>query len=80
MKIYKRGSKSADEVRYSFVMLDEKTGELLLCTNGHNDWSYVSEVLEESGLILFDISETVVDMKKYVINEKGSAERQLITP
>ena len=79
MHIYKRGKRSANEVRYSFVMLDEKTGELLFCTNGHNEWPYVSEVLEESGLILFDISETVVDMEKHVINEDGSIETMLIS-
>ena len=79
MHIYKRGRKSADEVRYSFVVLDEKTEELLFCSNGHNDWPYVSEVLEESGLILFDISETVVDMNRHVINEDGSIETILIS-
>ena len=79
MHIYKRGKRSANEVRYSFVMLDEKTGELLFCANGHNEWPYVSEVLEESGLSLFDISETVVDMNKHVINEDGSIETMLIS-
>ena len=80
MYINRIGSRSRDEVRYSFVMIDEKTGELLFYTKEQNEWPYISKVLGESGLFLFDINETVVDMKKYVIHEDGSITKKLTSP
>ena len=80
MQISKAGRRRPVEVNYSFVMLDEKTGELLFYTDEQNEWSYIRKVLGESGLFLFDINETVVDMKKYVINEDGSITKKLTSP
>ena len=80
MHIYKRSTDSRDEVNYSFVMLDEKTGELLFYTKEQNEWPYLSKALGENGLFLSDINETVVDMKKYVIHEDGSITKKLTSP
>ena len=80
MQIRKAGLREPVEVTYSFVILDEKTGELLFYTDKQNEWPYLSKVLGESGLFLFDINETVVDMKKYVINEDGSITKKLTSP
>ena len=80
MNVHKGGRKLADEIRYSFVMLDEKTGELLFYSGDRSDWAYLSEVLGESGLFLSDISTTVIDMNKYLINEDGSITKKLTSP
>ena len=72
-------SNTMSHIRYSFVMLDEKSSELLFYSGGRSDWAYLSEVLGEGGLFLFDISMTVVDMMKYMINDDWSTENVLIS-
>ena len=78
MRIYNSFTRWSD-IRYSFVMLDEKSSELLFYSGDRSDWAYLSEVLGEVDLFLFDISSTVVDMTKYMINEDGSIEKVLVS-
>ena len=72
-------SNTTSDIRYSFVMLDEKSSEILFYSGRYNDWAYLSEVLGEGGLFLFDISMTVVDMMQYLINDDWSTESVLIS-
>ena len=61
--------------KYSFVMLDEKEGEILFYSRDYDEWLYLREELEEKGFHISDIRETTVDMVDYVINDDGTIER-----
>ena len=62
--------------KYSFVMLDEKEGEILFHCNDYDEWLYLREELEEKGFYLSEIRETTVEMADYVINDDGTIERK----
>ena len=66
---------SKNHRNYSFVMHNEKGGEILFHCNDYNEWLYLREELEEKGFFLSDIRETTVDMAYYVINDDGTIER-----
>ena len=72
--VYRRGSTKL--IRCFFVILDEKRGEVLFYSNDQDEWPYLREVLEEGGFLLSEVNETIVDMKKYVIDDEGSIERK----
>ena len=84
LRFFSMGKRSIEStttsyIRYFFVMLDEESSELLFYSGHYNDWASLSEVLGEGGLFLFDISMTVVDMMKYMINDDWSTENVLIS-
>ena len=60
---------------YSFVMLDERKGEILFYSKDYDEWIYLREQLEEKGFQISDIRKTTVDMIDYVINDDGTIER-----
>ena len=68
-------SGSRNNKYYSFVMLDERKGEILFYSRDYNEWLYLREELEEKGFQISDIRETTVDMVDYVINDDGTIER-----
>ena len=57
------GSDSRSYREYSFVMHDEKEGEILFYCNDYDEWLYLREELEEKGFYLSGIRETTVDME-----------------
>ena len=60
---------------YSFVMLDERKGEILFYSEDYDEWLYLRKELEGKGFHISDIRETTVDMIHYVINDDGTIER-----